>query len=96
MATYVGAFLLVVLTFVQVVAMFSPTTHNSEIINNAFLLILGYFFGQSVGRPPVGRLAERKVLEFSRRGFASASRSHVRGDAMSVGSRIDIVTKVLK
>ncbi|HTN69753.1 MAG TPA: hypothetical protein VMO00_01540 [Methylomirabilota bacterium] len=54
MATYVGAFLLVVLTFVQVFAMFSATTHSSEIVNNAFLLILGYFFGQSVARTPPG------------------------------------------
>jgi uncharacterized protein involved in response to NO len=49
MATYVGAFLLVVLTFVQIGAMFSAK-HSSEIINNAFLLILAYFFGQSVER----------------------------------------------
>jgi hypothetical protein len=52
MATYVGAFLLVVLTFVQVGAMFSSNLHTTEIVNNAFLLILGYFFGQSVARTP--------------------------------------------
>jgi hypothetical protein len=50
MATYVGAFLLIVLTFVQVVAMFLGATYKSEIISNAFLLLLGYFFGQSVAR----------------------------------------------
>jgi hypothetical protein len=50
MATYVGAFLLIVLTFVQVAAMFLGATYKSEIISNAFLLLLGYFFGQSVAR----------------------------------------------
>jgi len=50
MATYVGAFLLIVLTFVQVVAMFLGASYKSEIISNAFLLLLGYFFGQSVAR----------------------------------------------
>jgi hypothetical protein len=56
MATYVGAFLLIVLTFVQVAAMFLGATYKSEIISNAFLLLLGYFFGQSVSRtaPQVG------------------------------------------
>ncbi len=48
MATFVGAFLLVVLTFVQVSAIFLSNIHTSEIVNNAFLLLLGYFFGQSV------------------------------------------------
>jgi hypothetical protein len=55
MATYVGAFLLIILTIVQVAAMFSETLHTSEIINNAFLLLLGYFFGQSVARTPTGQ-----------------------------------------
>jgi hypothetical protein len=50
MATYVGALLLVVLTLVQVTSMFLGNSYKSEIINNAFLLILGYFFGQSAGR----------------------------------------------
>jgi hypothetical protein len=50
MATYVGAFLLIVLAAVQVVAMFSATEHKSEIISNAFLLLLGYFFGQNTSR----------------------------------------------
>jgi hypothetical protein len=48
MATYVGAFLLIVLTFVQVAAMFAGSAYKSEIVNNAFLLLMGYFFGQSV------------------------------------------------
>jgi len=54
MATYIGAFILILLTFVQIFAMFSEKTDTSEIINNAFLLILGYFFGQGVARTPPG------------------------------------------
>lgn len=50
MATYIGAFLLVTLTFVQITSMFLDGIRNSEIINNAFLLLLGYFFGQSITR----------------------------------------------
>jgi hypothetical protein len=47
MATYVGAFLLIVLTFAEIVAMFLGETYKSEIVTNAFLLVLGYFFGQT-------------------------------------------------
>jgi hypothetical protein len=47
-AVYVGALLVVILTGVQVVAMFLG--YKSEIINNAFLLLLGYFFSQSVAQ----------------------------------------------
>ncbi|MEP7134272.1 MAG: hypothetical protein ABI904_05015 [Chloroflexota bacterium] len=45
-ATIIGALLLLIIAMTQIVAMFikQPST---EIINNAFLLILGYFFGQS-------------------------------------------------
>ncbi len=45
-ATVVGATLLVLITFTQIIAMFIQL-ESTEIINNAFLLILGYFFGQS-------------------------------------------------
>jgi hypothetical protein len=48
-ATIIGALLLVILTITQVVAMFSNTT-ATEIVNNSFLIILGYFFGQTVSR----------------------------------------------
>ncbi|MBV9771456.1 MAG: hypothetical protein JOZ32_17930 [Bryobacterales bacterium] len=60
MATYIGAFILLVLTFVQVSAMFTATRYTSEIVNNAFLLILGYFFGQSGGRTPPGRAGPKE------------------------------------
>jgi uncharacterized membrane protein len=46
MATLIGAVLLVVLTVVLVIAMFTRTT-VPELISNAFLIILGYFFGQA-------------------------------------------------
>jgi hypothetical protein len=48
-ATIVGSFLLVMITIAQLVAMFrhiAPT----PIINDSFLLILGYFFGQTVSK----------------------------------------------
>jgi hypothetical protein len=48
-ATIIGAFLLVVLTFALLVAMF--TKHAQlEVLANSYLLILGYFFGQSANR----------------------------------------------
>jgi hypothetical protein len=54
MATYIGAFLLIMLTLVQIWTMLSGAVRTSEIINNAFLLLLGYFFGQSAGRVASG------------------------------------------
>jgi hypothetical protein len=49
MATIVGSLLLIILAVAQLIAMFKniPTT---EIVNNSFLIILGYFFGQTVSR----------------------------------------------
>ena len=54
MATYIGALLLLILTIVQIVLIFFPGTAKNEVINNAFLIILGYFFGQSVSRSSSG------------------------------------------
>ncbi|WP_157488783.1 hypothetical protein [Pseudofrankia sp. DC12] len=48
-ATVIGSFLLVALTIALVVAMFSKTA-VPEIVSSSFLIILGYFFGQSVNR----------------------------------------------
>jgi hypothetical protein len=48
-ATIMGAVLLVGLVAALVVAMFTGTT-VPELISNAFLIILGYFFGQASGR----------------------------------------------
>lgn len=48
-ATIVGAVILVVLTGTLVVAMFLGTA-PADVLSNAFLLILGYFFGQSTRR----------------------------------------------
>ena len=45
-ATIIGALLLVMLVIAQLTAMFLQTP-TSDIVNNAFLLILGYFFGQT-------------------------------------------------
>ncbi|CAD5967102.1 conserved protein of unknown function [Streptomyces sp. KY75] len=48
-APMVGAFLLVGLAVTLVVAMFLGTT-VSELISNSFLIVLGYFFGQTTER----------------------------------------------
>lgn len=48
-AVLVGGFLLIVVTGALIVGMFSHTT-PPEILANAFLLILGFFFGQSSAR----------------------------------------------
>jgi hypothetical protein len=53
MATIVGSFLLILLTVCLIVAMFIGK-EVSEVITNAFLLILGYFFGQTVARRKSG------------------------------------------
>jgi Fe2+ transport system protein B len=50
MATIVGSVLLLILATTQLIAMFRQI-QTTEIINNAFLIILGYFFGQTVSRP---------------------------------------------
>lgn len=48
-ATVIGAFLLIVITATQIIAIFTKVT-TSEILNNSFLVILGYFFGQATSR----------------------------------------------
>ncbi len=48
-ATIVGGSLLIIITLFLIVAMFVHIV-SSDILNNSFLVILGYFFGQSVGR----------------------------------------------
>jgi hypothetical protein len=47
-ATIIGGFLLIVIMVAQVAAIFWTKSSLSEIMNNAFLIILGYFFGQSI------------------------------------------------
>ena len=54
-ASIAGGLLLLVLGISLIVAMFVGTT-PTDVVTNAFLLILGYFFGQSVAR----ERAERK------------------------------------
>jgi hypothetical protein len=49
MATIVGSLLLLILAITQLIAMFQKI-ETTEIVNNAFLIILGYFFGQTVNR----------------------------------------------
>ena len=49
MASIAGGILLLLLAGSLIVAMFVGTA-TSEVVSNAFLVILGYFFGQSVGR----------------------------------------------
>ena len=48
-ASMIGAFLLLALGVALIVAMFIGTT-PPEIVTSAFLLILGYFFGQTTNR----------------------------------------------
>jgi uncharacterized membrane protein len=48
-ATMIGSLLLIILTVCLVIAMFTKI-QSTDILNNAFLLILGYFFGQTVSR----------------------------------------------
>ena len=46
-ATIIGAVLLIIMVIAQLVAMFTGIK-STDILNNSFLLILGYFFGQSL------------------------------------------------
>jgi hypothetical protein len=48
-ATIIGSLLLVIITIAMLVAMFAQLP-TSDIVNNAFLLILGYFFGQTINK----------------------------------------------
>lgn len=48
-ATIVGSFLLIIITVCLLIAMFTKV-QSTDILNNAFLLILGYFFGQTVSK----------------------------------------------
>jgi hypothetical protein len=50
-ATIIGSLLLFVISLAQVAAMVFPALETSEIVNNAFMVLLGYFFGQTVGKP---------------------------------------------
>jgi hypothetical protein len=50
MATYIGAILLIVLTSIEAWVLMSGTSNKSETINNAYLLLLGFFFGQNSSR----------------------------------------------
>ena len=52
-ATIVGAILLVTLTVTLVTAMFIGTA-ASDVVSSSFLLILGYFFGQTASRGTIG------------------------------------------
>ena len=53
-ATIIGGILLLVITVAHVTAIFSKFS-IPEILNNAFLIILGYFFGQSTNDTPTRR-----------------------------------------
>lgn len=48
-ATIVGGFLLILIIIILLIAMFFKLA-TPDIINNSFLVILGYFFGQATGR----------------------------------------------
>ncbi|GHO65730.1 hypothetical protein KSC_046220 [Ktedonobacter sp. SOSP1-52] len=48
-STILGALLLLIIVISLIAAMFNHVT-SPEILNNAFLVILGYFFGQTVGK----------------------------------------------
>jgi len=48
-STIVGGLLLIIITITLIIAGFVHVT-PSDILTNSFLVILGYFFGQSVGR----------------------------------------------
>ena len=56
-ATLIGAILLGFLTVAQFIGMFT-STKPTEIMNNTFLIILGYFFGQSVNKTVVNSKLE--------------------------------------
>ena len=51
-ATIVGASMLILLILINAVAMYKgfPTSDASKVLENAFLLILGYFFGQTASK----------------------------------------------
>jgi len=63
-ATIVGGILLVVVTFFLIIATIWDM-RALDILSNAFLVILGYFFGQSVGRS-VPRLKEKDSQDSDR------------------------------
>ncbi|NET54031.1 MAG: hypothetical protein F6K09_37045 [Merismopedia sp. SIO2A8] len=48
-ASIVGAILLIIITVAQLIAM-HPNVETTEILNNSFLVILGYFFGQAMNK----------------------------------------------
>lgn len=50
-ANIVGAVLLIALAITVIVAMFTETV-TTDVVQNSFLLILGYFFGAAVGSRP--------------------------------------------
>ena len=61
-ATIIGGFLLFVIIVAQVGAIFWTKSPLPEIMNNAFLIILGYFFGQSTSQKEPKRVI-RKILQ---------------------------------
>lgn len=52
-ATVVGSLLLVILTLSIIFAMFAGV-ESTDIVNNGFLVLLGYFFGQTVSKATSG------------------------------------------
>jgi hypothetical protein len=48
-STIVGAFLLVIIVIAEIIASFTHTA-TTQILDNGFLVLLGYFFGQTVAR----------------------------------------------
>ncbi|GHO55290.1 hypothetical protein [Ktedonobacter robiniae] len=58
-STIIGALLLLIIVAALIIAMFNHVT-SPEIINNAFLVILGYFFGQTVGKVEAKNKSDRE------------------------------------
>jgi len=52
-AAIVGGVLLIVLAIAVIAAMFTDTA-TTDVVQNSFLLILGYFFAATVSRPETG------------------------------------------
>lgn len=47
LASIIGFVLLLIIMIAQLIAMFYPNFKTTEVLNNTFLIVLGYFFGQS-------------------------------------------------
>lgn len=61
-ANIIGAVLLIALGLTVIVAMFTETV-TTDVVQNSFLLILGYFFGAAVGSRPTARSEQPPIRE---------------------------------